>query len=186
MTGADDDRGERATKGGRSVRIRPAVGSDLEHLSGLALRSKAHWGYDAAFLEACRAELTITPDRLAGEHVRVAEEDGAVLGFVCVRLDGEEAELMDLFVEPRRIGSGVGRALWEEAVSLARSGGAVRLAVEADPHAEDWYRRRGAERIGTAPSGSIPGRRLPLLRLSLSDGGDGPPADALDRRDPGA
>ena len=38
-------------------------------LSGLALRSKGYWGYDAAFLDACRAELTLTPDQAAAARV---------------------------------------------------------------------------------------------------------------------
>ena len=30
-------------------------------MSDLALRSKAHWGYDASFLAACRVELSLRP-----------------------------------------------------------------------------------------------------------------------------
>jgi hypothetical protein len=37
--------------------IRPAQADEVEALTALALRSKAHWGYDDAFMEACRAEL---------------------------------------------------------------------------------------------------------------------------------
>lgn len=58
-------------------------------------------------------------------------------------------------------------ACWRTAIETARSAGATRLEIEADPHAEDWYRKRGAERIGEASSGSIPGRLLPVLELRL-------------------
>lgn len=164
------------------VHIRPAVASDLEFLTTLALRSKAHWGYDAAFLDACRDELTITRARLGEEVIRVAEDGGGVLGFMSVRVGPAEAELVDLFVEPAAIGTGVGRALWDEAVRIALAAGAARLLVEADPHAEGWYLRRGAERIGTVPSGSIAGRRLPLLGVSLGAGGDGTTTGVPDPR----
>jgi hypothetical protein len=36
------------------VRLRAPRLDELEALSDLCLRSKAVWGYDAAFLEACR------------------------------------------------------------------------------------------------------------------------------------
>lgn len=150
-----------------SVRIRPALADELGELSDLALRSKAVHGYSPEFLEACREELTITPARLADETILVAEQSGRRLGFVAVAVENDSAELMDLFVEPDQRGSGVGSLLLETAVETARSAGAIRLEIEADPHAEDWYRKRGAERIGETPSGSIPGRTLPVLELRL-------------------
>lgn len=147
--------------------IRDAAADDLALLSELALRSKGHWGYDETFLEACRAELTVTPQRLRRERVRVAEDGGEVLGFASVAFDGSTAELMDLFVDPPHIGEGVGTALFEDAAALAVAGGAGTLRIEADPFAEEWYAARGAVRVGSAPSGSIPGRSLPVLELEL-------------------
>ena len=41
--------------------VRAARPAEAEAISALALRSKAHWGYDPAFLEACREDLTIDP-----------------------------------------------------------------------------------------------------------------------------
>jgi hypothetical protein len=43
------------------------------------------------------------------------------------------------------------------------------MRIEADPHAEAFYLGRGARCVGTAPSGSIPGRMLPLLEIDLSE-----------------
>ncbi|MEX1286379.1 MAG: GNAT family N-acetyltransferase, partial [Acidimicrobiia bacterium] len=142
------------------MRLRPARPADANALTDLALRSKAHWGYDAAFIEACRAELTITPERIADEAMVVAEVDGRIVGFVAVKGDSLE----DLFAEPDAIGTGIGSALLAAAVDIARSNGVSELVIEADPHAVDWYRARGAIDTGTTvPSGSIPGRSLPLL-----------------------
>ena len=39
--------------------IRDASPGDCEALSALAFSSKAHWGYDDAFMAACRDELTV-------------------------------------------------------------------------------------------------------------------------------
>jgi SAM-dependent methyltransferase len=43
----------------------------------------------------------------------------------------------------------------------------VRLTIDADPHAEAFYVAMGAARVGESPSGSIPGRMLPRLELSV-------------------
>jgi GNAT superfamily N-acetyltransferase len=149
------------------VLIRAAEVADLDGLAALALRSKGHWGYDAEFLEACRAELTLAPTDLEARAVRVAEVEGRVAGFAAVVVDGARAELTDLFVDFDQIGRGVGRALWDDAVALATAGGAATLRIEADPHAEGWYLRRGAGRVGRVASGSIAGRWLPVLELAL-------------------
>jgi len=147
------------------VRLRAAWAEDAGRLTELALRSKAHWGYDEAFIEACRAELTITAERIDAETMVVAEADGRVVGFMAVA----GGSLEDLFTEPEHIGTGVGSALLAAAVDATRDLGLDTLRIEADPNAADWYRSKGAVDIGTVPSGSIPGRRLPLLALPISE-----------------
>lgn len=143
--------------------IRPAAIGDIDALTDLALRSKAWWGYDETFIEKCRDELTLTTERIAVEDIRVAEMDGVIIGFVSV-MDGS---LEDLFVEPDRIGAGTGSALFEVAKTITRDDGHRTLRIEADPNAARWYRSKGAIDIGEIPSGSIPGRMLPLLELRL-------------------
>jgi GNAT superfamily N-acetyltransferase len=134
----------------------------------LCLRSKAVWGYDAGFIEACRHELTIEPGDLQSSSIVVAEEDGKIVGVAQIRVTEGEADLSKLFVEPAVMRGGVGRALFLWAVDQARRKGAHRLTIEADPGAAPFYRRMGAEDCGLASSGSIPGRKLPKLVKSLS------------------
>ena len=62
------------------ARIRRARADDAVRLTGLALRSKAHWGYDAAFMEACIPALTISSERIAAEQRFVLEADGETIG----------------------------------------------------------------------------------------------------------
>jgi GNAT superfamily N-acetyltransferase len=154
-----------------SLLLREARAEELPSLSDLCLRSKAVWGYDAAFLEACRRELTLQPEALDTTRVVVAETSDGIAGVVQVRVVDEQADLLKLFVEPRKFRSGIGRQLFAWAVDQAMSMGAMRLVIEADPDAVPFYRRMGARHVGAVPSGSIPGRLLPKLAYELCRGG---------------
>ena len=94
-----------------SLVIRDAELEELESLSELCLRSKAVWGYDQTFLEACRDELTFHPEDLYSTHIAVADTDGGVAGVVQIKVTQTEADLMKLFVEPAKLRNGIGSVL---------------------------------------------------------------------------
>ncbi|MEU2371392.1 MULTISPECIES: GNAT family N-acetyltransferase [Streptomyces] len=147
--------------------IRDARPDEAAELTGLALRSKAHWGYDEAFMESCREELTVRPSEVGERRTAVAERDGRVVGFTTVDGRPPEGALGMMFVDPSALGQGIGRALFTHALITARDAGFTRLTIDADPNAEPFYRAMGAVRIGETPSGSVPGRMLPLLSVTL-------------------
>lgn len=148
------------------ITVRRARAHEAARLTELAIRAKASWGYDEAFMAACRDELTLTPEKMAMWTVWVAEADGRIAGMVALSLDGG-AEVEDFFVEPAFQGRGVGGALMAELRSAARAAGATVLEVDADPNAEAIYARLGFETFSRSPSGSIPGRWLPRMRTLL-------------------
>ncbi len=147
--------------------VRRARADEAGDLSDLARRSKGHWGYDAAFLEACRDELTLTEEYIKSSPVYVLDDDGSIVGFYGLRGRPPDGEVAFLFVEPNRIGSGAGRILWDHMIETARDGKYELLTIDSDPGAESFYVAMGATRVGTVPSGSIPGRNLPLLHYRL-------------------
>jgi GNAT superfamily N-acetyltransferase len=149
------------------MKLRPPEAHELEALSALCLRSKAVWGYDQAFLDACRAELTIQAEELTTTNICVAEHDGAIVGVAQITVVGDNADLQKMFVEPTTLGLGVGRSLFEWASSKAKTLGAQHLTIDADPGAAGFYRKMGAVDNGAVASGSIPGRVLPRLLLEL-------------------
>ena len=161
----------RAQHATREGRIRPAEVADAAALSELALTAKAVWGYDAAFMAACRAELTVRPETITRDPTYLIEADGRVLGFYQLRIDGAEAAVFMIFVAPGTLRAGLGRRLWTHLEDTARAAGATRLEVDSDPHAEGFYMAMGMRRTGAAPSGSIPGRMLPHLAKELAPGG---------------
>jgi N-acetylglutamate synthase-like GNAT family acetyltransferase len=153
--------------------LRQARPEEAALLSALAMRSKAYWGYSSAFMQACREELTWSPEQLAAPQVDfvVAETEAGVVGFYALEhLSGEEFELAALFVEPSCIGQGVGRTLIEHAKAQAVNRGGRVLLIQGDPHAERFYRAAGAEIVGEQPSQSIPGRFLPVFVITLRSG----------------
>lgn len=150
--------------------IRAACPEEAQELTSLACRSKAHWGYSPEFMEACRRELTVSPDRVESDRYRyfVAVDGNSTLGFYALeRLSDGDCELDALFVEPAWIGSGVGRALIEHARRTATQIGATRLIIQGDPHAADFYLAAGGRQTGERESGSIPGRSLPVFEIPL-------------------
>jgi GNAT superfamily N-acetyltransferase len=147
--------------------IRRAREDEGAALSELCLRSKAVWGYDNAFMQACRRELILTNAAVRSPDIRVADHNGQPVGVVELRFNNEEAELEKLFVEPAMMKTGVGRQLLDWAIEAARAKGATVLRVESDPAAAAFYRRMGALDDGDTVSGSIPGRRIPKLKIRL-------------------
>lgn len=150
-----------------TLRVRRATARDVGAMTDVIFRSKASNGYDAAFMEACRDELRMSAEKLATARYWVAEE-AAILGCVgLVQKRSDFGEISDMFVAPEGKGRGVGRSLWEAAIAAARQDGVTRIELDADPAAVPFYARMGCAVIGEAPSGSIPGRVLPVMRLRL-------------------
>ncbi len=149
------------------ITLRPARPEEAQALSELCMISKAYWGYDAAFMNSCRTELTITAADFQNAQIQVAVDGGKLAGMAQLQIDGVAAELDKLYVDPDFIGAGIGRALFDWAVRQARNAGANVMSIDADPDAAGFYRRMGAVDDGMSPSGSIPGRTLPRLRITL-------------------
>ncbi|MGW5655033.1 GNAT family N-acetyltransferase [Streptomyces humi] len=143
-----------------TISIRPARDEEAAFLSELALRSKAHWGYDAAFLDACRDELTLRGPDLASRRTAVAERDGSIVGFTTLEGEPPQGVLGMMFVDPDAIGQGIGRLLFTHAVETAQALGFTRFSIDADPNAEPFYEAMGGIPVSRVPSGSIPGRTL--------------------------
>jgi GNAT superfamily N-acetyltransferase len=153
------------------VQIRPAKPGESRSLTALCVRSKAHWGYDLAFMKLSAATLNVNENDIAAGRVLVAVSDADhVIGMACVLSDGDTADLDALFIDPPAIGSGAGRALFEAALILARRQGARRMTILADPNAAAFYERMGARYLRHAPSDAIPGRTLPFYEYDLQSG----------------
>lgn len=149
--------------------IRRAKKEDAEALTLLAMLSKQSNGYDDAFMRACADELRVTP-ALLETHEYWAAESGILCGFACLQVDLERAigEVTSLFIHPNWQRRGVGRRLWATIEKSAHKKRLTALRLDADPAAEKFYHNIGFSTVGRIPSGSIPGRTLPHMRIVLS------------------
>ncbi|MDP9111179.1 MAG: GNAT family N-acetyltransferase [Candidatus Eremiobacteraeota bacterium] len=150
------------------VQLRRARPDEAGDLTALAMRSKASWGYDEAFMERVEPEMAVTLEMFSDSRIVVALDTGEMLGYYRLQLRGaDEAYLNDLFVAPSAIGTGIGRLLFESAVADARDAGSRALVFESDPNAEPFYLHLGATRTGRNQSPSDPKRLLPVMQYIL-------------------
>ena len=150
--------------------LRAARPDEAARLTEIAHAAKRHWDYPEAWMESWRDALTLTPERMVRWHVRLAEEGGGVLGFHAVSVDGDEAALEHLWIDPPAIGRGIGRMLFADAMRTAAMHGARMMVIDSDPHAEGFYLRMAAVRTGEVPA-DVEGvaRVLPRLRMPLAE-----------------
>ncbi len=163
-----------------NANLRQATVADLGELTEIAHESKRRWNYPESLISQWSSTLTFDESSLADMHVVVADGTGSVDGFCAVVPGPVRYQLEHLWVRPRAMGRGLGRALLEYATGYSRSQGAEVLVIEADPNAEPFYERMGAVRVDAvpAPIPDDPGRVLPILEIAL---GDTSPGEAAER-----
>jgi GNAT superfamily N-acetyltransferase len=146
------------------VRARP---EDAAVLTEIAFAAKRHWDYPERWIESWREVLTVTPALIAANPTFAAVENDEVIGFYSLTLE-PRPDLTHMWVLPRAMGRGVGRALFEHAVEQGRVLELAAFEIEADPNAEAFYLHMGAKRVGTNTT-EIEGqpRELPLLIYEL-------------------
>jgi ribosomal protein S18 acetylase RimI-like enzyme len=142
----------RSTRSVLHVNIRPAVESDADVLSAIAVIAKAHWGYTQDALAAWQSQLAISSADIRSKFVFVAVIDDEVAGFYSLTPGEASWELDNLWVLPKFMNRGIGRTLLSHALEAASNRGAAEITVDSDPNAELFYRACGAVRRGEVPA----------------------------------
>jgi N-acetylglutamate synthase-like GNAT family acetyltransferase len=151
------------------IEIRRAHANEAEVLTAIAHAAKRHWHYPEDWIEQWKLDLTITPEFIAEHEMFVALVDENIVGCCALVLTDSLAEIEHMWMRPELMGSGIGRALFEHAKHRAEERGAQVLELSADPNAEGFYARMGAQRIGKIPAGmdGQQDRVLPRMRINL-------------------
>lgn len=146
--------------------MRLARVSEREALEQLQRRSSMHEPMYRAQLTAHPDAIELPAEQITEGLVRVAEQNGAIVGFaVLLERSADACELDGLFVEPERMRAGVARRLVEDAKRIARERGATRIDVVANPQAVAFYEAVGFTTVGKARTrfGRAPRMSLPVV-----------------------
>ena len=152
------------------MNIVPAISSEADTLTAIALLAKSHWRYPAHWIAQWKPSLAITPEFLAAHETYTARDGQHISGFCSLCRQGDVLRLEHLWVVPSAMGGGIGRALFRFAQRRAWELGFEFMELVADPNAAGFYEHMGAERIG-ADLSWIEGQRreLPIFRCRTSD-----------------
>ena len=146
--------------------IRPASVDEAPVLTRIAHDAKRHWGYPEHWIKHWESDLTISADFIRDNHVYVAEEDGEIQGFYALTVIGDRAELEHMWVVPHRIGTGMGKDLFLDAMERAAALNVDAIEMSADPNAAGFYKHMGATQIGETDA-SLDGQSRTLPRLTI-------------------
>jgi len=127
------------------VRANP---EDSEELKQIAILSKGFWGYSEDLMSQWAHSPIITPKSITYATVYKAVVDTSTVGWYRLWDNAKIATLDDLWILPAFMGQGIGRSLFQHAVSQARSFGALSIELDADPHALAFYEHMGCYKIG--------------------------------------
>jgi N-acetylglutamate synthase-like GNAT family acetyltransferase len=124
--------------------VRPAVGADVPRIAELVVEAYAPYvariGRRPAPMDADYGALV--------DHgaVRVAEDDGEIVGVLVTEEHGDHLLLENVAVSPRRQGRGVGALLIETAERLAAAAGMAEIRLYTNAAMTEnlkYYPRRG-------------------------------------------
>ena len=150
-----------------AMEIKLAEIGQADILTDLTRRSKAHWGYDEAQILKWYDELRVHEDDIRAERVWVGMSGNQVVGYYSfLILSASVVKLDNLFIAPQQIGKGLGKILLTHFLDRGKDMGFQRATLDAEPHAEAFYKRFGFETIDSFET-SIPDRYIPVMEREL-------------------
>ena len=145
-----------------TLSFRRAIAGDCEALTTMTQSSSAYAGTYRAILDG----YAVTPSQIQRDEYHVAECNGDVVGYFGLVI-GPEPELDLMFVSDRVQGIGIGKALFNRLVTVAKGLGLASVKIVSHPPSLGFYERMGARRVGTkAPAGRVSWER-PILVLPI-------------------
>jgi streptomycin 6-kinase len=130
---------------------------DLPKINLLMHRSKAHWGYDDAFMDKFMQLFQMTADYLEKNTVKLFcildhDQSDKTIGFYSFSASTKGPELDNFFIDPNYIGKGFGKKMWLMMVEDFKAHGVNKFILWSDPGAETFYKKMGCIKIGVKKS----------------------------------
>jgi GNAT superfamily N-acetyltransferase len=130
------------------MQIHLAAEEHLAEINRLIARSKSHWDWSPEYLSAALPLMALTVTYLGENICFELCDDEMLVGFVSVAETADGRVLDNLWIEPARIGQGLGRAACKHVFDLARQEVWPELTTLPDPPSEGFYLRMGFRDTG--------------------------------------
>jgi GNAT superfamily N-acetyltransferase len=149
--------------------IKHAEAKDLAAINALLMASKASWGYDKIFMEAYMRNYSVTLDYLNARKLQTVYLGLDLMAFFSFFIHEDQTlELERMYLDPKHIGQGYGRKIWQACCDYAKMLDKKEFIVWSDPNAQDFYRKMGCVQIGVRASPLMPDRSPPVFKYTLS------------------
>lgn len=143
--------------------------TDDKILTKITKESKAYWGFPTETLLKWEHLLTISQKYIEENNVIKLVNNTEVIGYYSFfKKDKKTLKLDNLFILPSYIGIGLGKVLMNHFLDQTKKLGIEKITLEAEPNAEDFYKKFGFVTIGQLES-SIKDRFLPIMELKLNE-----------------
>lgn len=151
------------------LNIRSAKAGESEILTSIAIKSEAYWGYDSDFMEKFKSIHKVTEEFISNNPTIIIEEDKNIVGFYGILIEKNETSLEYFFIEPKYIGKGYGKLLWNHMVENCIDSGIKEFVIVTSPQAKEFYTKMGAVQTGEIESLVKKGRKVPRLIYTLEN-----------------
>ncbi len=143
--------------------FRPAEINDIEQLNQISLTSKKYWEYPEEWILNWKDDLRMSASDLIEWEVVVLTINETPKGFCAISEEKNYYKVVHLWLLPELIGKGLGKALLATSLEKVIQQD-YPILVEADPHAEAFYKKQGF--VTYDKKESFPkGRYLPLMKM---------------------
>ena len=146
--------------------VRKALVGEAAVLRSICLQSKRSWGYSDEFMTRFSEQTIMDANSISTDYVVVACQGETIIGWLRMLTNRAPMILDDLWVLPTVFGKGVGRLLFNEAVSVAKERGQSEFELDSDPNAQGFYERMGCIKVGETFSSM--GRYVPRMRYTVA------------------
>ena len=140
---------------------------DLEVLANLEIRSESYWGYSNEFMDRFKEIYLITKEFIINNPTYILKDDDNIIGFYGILLNDVEDSLEYLFIEPKYIGKGYGKILWNHALEECKKLSIKEFTIITSPDARGFYLRLGATIYTQVDSLISNGSKTPKLIYRL-------------------
>lgn len=141
--------------------------TDNEILTTITKMSKAYWGFPEDILNEWEQLLSVTKDYIEKNKVFKLVHNNQIIGYYSYfPIDENTIKLDNIFILPEFIGKGFGKILMNDFLKNIRQLGTIKITLDAEPNAEEFYKTFGFKTIGKLES-SIKDRYLPIMVLQI-------------------